>query len=406
MKKTISIERLYYSITPYVFIILMGGFIAYHIVVGYGVIPAFLGGYFGIASVVVAAIYLLRFPNTLKMNIKRLPIATFIHLSIFTIALTVTFLSSLYNDTPSGAVTQSYNTLILWVSLFLIGFHLLRSNIEKTIRLSYAFYIMFSVFVVIYIISTKSLMLNLTLLSDADSGDVAGYQSLARNLLVISLLLICYSKKISSTLFLTLSSSFLFFYLGARSELAAFIFFIILYTLLKVRHQKKYLFLIIAIFLGLLVLSSVFREELMSSRQLQLLDLEDSSSWQARKYLSKQNINLIKDHPIMGYFGGHALISGSTGSYAHSSLSAYVNYGLFFFIGYVVLSIYSTLISLLKVLKKNSQSYWWYAFSINSVCLLMIIFAKPVFWVIPFFAWGVFFSAKTIDQSSVQKTTQ
>lgn len=396
MTKTISIDRLYCSITPHLFIFLMWGFIAYHIAVGYGVIPAFLGGYFGIASVVVAAIYLPRFPHVLKLNIQHSPIFTFVHLAIFIIALAVTVVSSVYTDIPNEAVTQSYSTLILWMSFFLIGFHLLRSNIEKTVRLSNIYYLLFLVFIVVYITSTKSLMLDLKVLSDSDSESVSGYQSLARNLSIISMLLICYSKRSAFTLFLIITSSFSFFYLGARSEFVGFMFFVSAFMLIKTRHQKKSLLMVIAIIIGLTALTYVFQEEVMTSRQLQLFNLDESSSWIAREELKQRTMAVISNNPILGSFGSHASSSGSAGEYSHDIFSAYTNYGLFFFIGYVGLSLYATFSSLLKILKKNSQSHWWYSFSINATCLLLILFAKSVFWGVPFFAWGVYFSAKTI----------
>lgn len=398
MTKTISIERLYFSITPYLFIFLMGGFIAYHIAVGYGLIPAFLGGYFGIASVVVAAIYVLRFPNTLRLNIQHSPKATFVHLAIFSIALVLTAVSSLYPDISSDAVAQSYSTLVLWISLFLLGFHLLRSNIEKTVRLSYIFYFLFLGFVAVYAVTTQSLSLNLNMLSESDSDSVSGYQSLARNLLVISMLLICYSKRAGLTLFLVLSSCFVFFYLGARSEFVGFLFFILLFMVIKTRHQKKNFLMVIALILGTVFLYYAFQEEILSSRQVQLLNIQDSSSWIAREELKQKNMQLVIDHPILGSFGGHSTLASSIGGYAHSSVSAYVNYGVFFFMGYMGLSMYATFSSLLRVLRRNSQPFWWYSFSINAVCLLLISFAKPVFWPIPFFAWGVYFSAKTLDK--------
>lgn len=399
MTKTISIERLYCSITPYLFIFLMGGFIAYHIAVGYGLIPAFLGGYFGIASAVVAAIYALRFPNVLKLNIQYSPVATFVHLAIFSIALVTTIVSSLYNDIPSDAVTQSYSTLVLWIALFLLGFHLLRSNIEKTVKLSYIFYFLFLGFIAIYAVTTKSLSLDLNIISDSDLDGLAGYQSLARNLLIITVLLICYSKKNTLTLFTIISSCFAFFYLGARSEFVGFIFFILLFMLIKTRHQKKTLLMVIALILGVVFLYYTFQEAILSSRQIQLLNIQESSSWLAREQLERENIQFIVNHPILGSFGGHATLTGGVGGYSHNSLSAYVNYGVFFFLGYIGLSVYATFSSLLEVLRKSTTSYWWYSLSINAICLLLMLSSKPVFWAIPFFGWGLYFSAKTLHNA-------
>ena len=267
----------------------------------------------------------------------------------------------------------------------------------KTVRLCYFFYITFLAFIVFYVTSTGSIMLDLKMVSDGDIEEVSGYQSLARNLLVITVLLICYSKRAFNTFFLIITAIFCFFYLGARSEFVALIFFASIFVLIKTRYQKNIFFVILASLLGALVLFIVFQDELLASRQLQLLDLSDSSSWNAREELEKAGIKQILDNPVFGLFGGHVL-NGGVGRYIHNSLSGYINYGLYFFISYMFISIFTTVKSFIYMTRNPRQSEWWYSFSINICCLLLILTAKPVFWPIPFFAWGVYYGAKSINK--------
>lgn len=398
-----TIEKIYRIITPYLFFALMSGFIIYHIAAAYSFFPLFLGGYFGIVSAAIACLYLPRFLRVLTSNIRTNPILTYLHFSIFIYALVVTLVASFYNDIFAEAVNQSYSMLVMWFSLFMLGFYLMHSNVIKTVRLSYIFYIFFLVFILFYVVNTGSVMLDLKMVSEGDVEEVSGYQSLARNLLVTVVLLICYSKKAINTSFLVITAVFCLFYLGARSEFVAFIFFAILFVVIKTRYHKKYFFVILATLLGALTLFVVFQDELLASRQLQLLDLSDSSSWNAREGLKEAGIKQILDNPVFGLFGGHVL-SGGVGRYIHNSLSGYVNYGAYFYFNYMFISIYITLNSFYRVLKHPNQQKWWYSFSINSCCLILILFSKPVFWPIPFFAWGVYFGVKSFYYAQTPTT--
>lgn len=395
ISSTVDIENFYQTITPYLFFALFAGFVLYHLGIAYQLIPAFAGGYFGIASLIVAVIYVLRIPKILSFNFKSNLVVSFVHISIFIYALAVTLISAAYEyNFNHPVVIQSLNTLTLWVSLFTLGFYLVRSNTQKTFKLNYLFFILFSIYIIFYIVTTQSVMFNLsTVLSDETEG-VSGYQSLARNLFVICLFLLSFSSKAVNIITFILTSVFVLFFLGARSEFAVFLLLSAVYMLLKSRNNYKYFIISLISILLTSILFIIFKDNILDSRQFQLLDYSDSSSWNARERLKEEGMKTIFNNPVFGSFGAHAA-SGDIGRYIHNSLSAYVNYGLYFFISYIFISLYATTLSFLNILKTNSN-VWTFSFLINLGCLLLIIFAKPVFWPIPFLAWGVFFGAKSI----------
>lgn len=393
----LNLENFYQSATPYIFFALFGGFVIYHLALAYRLFPSFLGGYFGVACAITAIFYFFRLPKILQYNFTSNKLLAFLHFSIFIYALMVTILAT-FEDIANLAIQQSFNTLILWFALFTLGFYFLRSNIQKSVRLNYIFSLFFLGFIIFYIISTKSAMLKLTTISDVDPSDITGYQTLARNLLVISLFLLCYSQKTLNTLFLILSFIFVFFFLGARSEFVAFLLISSLFMLIKTMNNSKYLIVTILSLVGAFILFFAFQESIMESRQFQILDYSDSSSWSAREDLKEIGVKQIIDNPIFGLFGGHVL-NGQTGDFIHNSLSAYVNYGLFFYIGYMLISIYATFDSFLRVIKNSNSSEWLYSFLINSACLFLILTTKPVFWGVPFFAWGIYFSIRSMPDS-------
>lgn len=405
MKRTVSIEQFYLSITPYIFFLLMCGFIAYHLGGAYGFFPLFLGGYLGVASAAVAFIFFFRMPHIIKTNLQSNFIITYIHCSIFFYALAVTLIAMLYKDTPSGVVDQSFTTLVLWIAFFSLGFYLLRADVQKIIRFSYVFYILFLMSMIYYVINTGSVAFNLQGISKDDKDGLASYQALATNLLIVSLFLISYIKNTANTLFLIISSIFLFFLLGARSEFVGLLLFVTIFMLIKTRYNRKYFFMTTLSIVFLVVMWAVFEEDIISSRQFQLFNYSDSSSWSAREELENRGIKQIADNPILGNFGGHA-INGEVGDYIHNSLSAYVNYGLYFYISYIGISVFTAFSSFLRLIKNTDNSEWWYSFSINIICLFLMMFSKPIFWAIPFFAWGVYFSAASTSNISINTSSK
>lgn len=133
------------------------------------------------------------------------------------------------------------------------------------------------------------------------------------------------------------------------------------------------------------------------SRQFEVLDFSASKSWKGRLALQEKALGQIMENPLLGKFGGHVLTEdtgkfakGHAGRYAHNALSAWVSYGLAGFLLYLALTLYCCLVSARHViLKRVDEPFWMFAFTLNLVCLLLVIVSKPVFWPLPALGWGI-----------------
>ena len=133
------------------------------------------------------------------------------------------------------------------------------------------------------------------------------------------------------------------------------------------------------------------------SRQFEVLDISSSKSWKGRLALQNKALEQIAENPLLGKFAGHVLTEdtgrfekGHAGRYAHNALSAWVSYGLAGFLLYVSLTLYGCLVCARHViLKRQDEPIWIFAFSLNFVCLLLIIVSKPVYWPLTALGWGV-----------------
>ena len=149
------------------------------------------------------------------------------------------------------------------------------------------------------------------------------------------------------------------------------------------------------------------------SRQFEVLDISSSKSWKGRFALQKKALGQIAENPLLGKFGGHVLTEdtgkftkGHTGRYAHNALSAWVSYGLAGFLLYVSLTLFGCLVTARHViLKRVDEPLWTFAFTLNLVCLLLIIVSKPVFWPLPALGWGVLAQALISQKTRVEFTS-
>lgn len=386
----------YKRLTPFMFFALFPGYVIYHLLISYQLISPFLRGYFGIMTAVVAFVYVLKISSVLNISVKQNSLIALINILLFINALAITLIAILNNSLNILlAVEQSFIMLISWICFFSLGIYMMRSDLPKLIQINIWFFISFLFFVVYYVISTKSVMLSLADISGVDESKVSGYQLIAQNISIIGYLLLCFAKNSKKLFMIILSFTFVLFFVGARSDFAIFIVCSLLLTLLKSRFNLKYfLSIILAIGVSTFVFFN-YKDNLGDSRQLQLLNISDASSWQARESLRLEGIQAIKNNPIFGSFGAHVK-DGDAGAYIHNILSAWENYGLLFFVFFMINSLYITISSFKKYMKTNSQK-WSYVFIFNFSCLAIVCISQPIFWAIPFMAWGIYIGAKSTD---------
>ncbi len=371
------------------------GYLLYHTLVALGLIPAFLGGMFGLMSVLLTALFLPLLPYLQR---ELLAATRGYGLAVVGLLGFVLVWSAAGVVTQGGAAmrvaaTQSLETVVLWLVLFLVAYRLPLDEawLVRSMWIAFAVTVLY---LAIYVATTGKVMFFARSLGDANAEEVSTYQGYARSAMVMLVFLLAVTRSALKRAAIIGLGGFVMFLLGARSELYGFL--ILSMGLLGVWSgiSARYLAIMMAILvLGIVTLATQF-EAIAESRQLQVFDLSGDSSWQARQRLEQKAVEQLLAHPLIGDFGGHIGVGGSDGGYAHNVLSAWVNYGLPGFALYLGLTLAALAGSAHRmILARDLSSCWVLAFSMNAVCLLLMVIAKPVFWPLPALGWGCFANA-------------
>ncbi len=424
------------------FFLLFPGFLFYHQFVAMGLIPRFASGFFGYVSVGALLAFLVILPlNTdwLKKTAGNRYVQWVLVFLVFTSLWTLAHYLILNDDYITKASVQSLETLIFWSCLFLIG--LLLPLDSKFLRWSFlASFLVIMLFLLYFSVSTDSISYY-TRRIHGQTEDISSYQGFARSVLFTLLLLLAVFNSFRARAFFVIGGVFVLFMLISRSDFYAFLAVSIVLCVIYGIKQPKYLLLLLLVSVEVVLLAipdiapriaaiteTRAPEKIVPvpaapedtttpatgqvntrpdpdkaaapprlSRQFEVLDISSSKSWKGRFALQKKALGQIAENPLLGRFGGHVLTEdegkyakGHTGRYAHNALSAWVSYGLAGFLLYVSLTLFGCLVTARHViLKRVDEPLWTFAFTLNLVCLLLIIVSKPVFWPLPALGWGV-----------------
>ena len=312
-----------------------------------------------------------------------------------------------YNDgSTSPAVLQSFLLLFCWFTLVLVGYFFIQNNKEISLKILLIFSGLFFLYAIIYMITEGKFMLNFGAPENSDLGKVSGYQSIARSFLLISFFCIAFLKNRTFSIFATIGFAILLFAIGARSEFYAFLAAILAYHFLLSLKLKTSMIAIIIILVSSVGLGTYFFDQISESRHFQIVNLDESSSWNARKQFEEKAIRDIKNNPILGNFGGHVR-DGSVGESAHNIYSAYSNYGLIFFILFLLINLYIFIKSTVKLIQLPNNKEWNFLFLLSFSVVLLLFTSKSVFWEVPFLLWGAFLGVRYTEKTQLvlNKTT-
>lgn len=381
--------------------LLFAGFALYHTLLINKLIPPFLGGYFGIFTIFAFVTILPFIKYFYDQNIKSSPLFLFLNTFAFLNVLLVTLIFSYYNGFSNDAVKQSYELVIYWSCFMLMGYFFMLSDKNKTRKIFYYFTLLYLLYIVYFVITEGKLMLSFGNSDDFERDEVSGYQGIARSFLIIAVIATVYIENKIKAIFAAIIFSFILFVIGARSEFYGFVGAILAFhAFMSFKYKSSFIaiasLITIAVFLGI-----YYFDDLMQSRQLQVLDLNQSSSWIARQDMKEFAIRQIKQSPFLGEFGGHVKYF-STGTYSHNALSGYVNYGVIFFIIYVGMCIFTFVNSLYALIKRPNNKEWALSFMMSFIVLFLIVTAKPVFWPITYLSIGFYLGAKYLSYTQAK----
>lgn len=393
---TLEVSRVAAEVGLYV---LFPGFFFYHLAVTGGLIPSVVGGLFGPATVILTVVFLVCAPQIVKKYIRAGKAVFFAFGLLFFYCLIWFLLHHYTTDVPyrDEAAEQVVGLLFSWFALFVTGVVLpaQRSRFRWVLSIS----ICLIVVTTLLLFNTDTMMFNPRSLYDFSDG-VATYQGYARSALLTALFLLGVCSNLGRMLLVFAPSAVLLFLLGARSELFGFV---ALGGVLSLLEAFKSIKRVVAL-LFVLGVSGVFLanhvEDFMASRQSEVLDLDQATSWQKRREYQAIAFKQIIDSPVIGMYAGH-FEAGGKGAYAHNATSAWVEFGAFGFVLYVGLTVYCAVISYRKYRRERVDgAIWRLSFYINFVALLLVVISKPVFWTIPALGWGLVVSSLLRERSS------
>lgn len=376
--------------------ILFPGFIIYHLLLAMDSISPLLAGLFGPFAVFILMVYILILTFILQKPLNASPVffTSIILFYIYAICWILGHYLTISEKYIGTASLSALTGLILGGALFFIG---LQFSYEKKYIIKLFVVLMFGMFagLIYFAFTTNEVMFSLHKNIDVENPDsIASYQGIARSIIVMAVLVFSFYKRFVERIATMFVSVFILFFIGARSELYGFLFFCLVYLLCRSVKNIKWLVFAFFVLAGIIYFGTSNSEWLSKSRQIEVTNLSESSSWQMRKEFQNTAFNQIKDSPLFGYFGGDLAAYGSQGCEAHNALSAWVTYGLIGFLLYTSLIAVATIISSYYFFKYPMSSYWTLSFAINCICLFLIIASKSVLWVLPPLGWGLYINAR------------
>ena len=396
----INIQKISLSLGAFCFTLLFAGFVFYHTLVLNQLIPPLFGGFFiqaAVISLILLAPFSLRFLNqTLKTSFY----FSFFQLTAFLLVTIITIIFIYYDGPTSPAVLQSFLLLFCWITLILIGYFFIQYPKEKILRNLLIFSGLFFIYAIFYMITEGKFMLKFGASENSNLGEVAGYQSIARSFLLISFFCIAFVKKRIISIIITLGFTIILFSIGARSEFYAFLAAIFAYHILLSLKLKTSMIAIILILISSLGLGTYFFDHISESRQFQVFNLDESTSWNAREEFEKKAMRDIYQNPFLGNFGGHVR-DGSVGEGAHNIYSAYSNYGLVFFVIFIAINVYIFIKSIIKLIKFPYNKDWNFIFLLAFSVVLLLFTGKSVFWIVPYLLWGAFLGVEYSEKNVI-----
>jgi hypothetical protein len=375
------------------FLTLFPGFVLYHYSVAQGWIPPFLGGLFGSVAALLAVFALLLSPWLAAEGF----VGALVPASV--VAITVGYIAAwaianylFLRGEPYGAAAEweALSALGGWIAMIFVG-----GCYAFDARMGRRALVWASALIILALVHAmyrfrSPLGPYLTFSGDDQDVGVASYQGVGRSIVVTAIFLAAGMRTTRRRLGVLAGAGFFLVLLGSRTDLFTVLAIIVAVLALTVLRGRLIatMGVLLACYVAYVVIAPLFLE----TRNAEIFDLANSSSWQARHELEVIALGVIHQHPILGDFGYQQRIGGS-GFYAHNALSAWTNYGLLGFGLYIGLILYFLLASLRRLMRSPlADPATVAAFHLNLAALIQTV-ATPVFTPLPALGWGVALNA-------------
>ncbi len=319
-------------------------------------------------SICIAIIYLI-YKNKVKINDR---IIFVLLILLFINILQAIQLPFLFKDYDTNSIIKTLPDAIIhpWVFL-LIGFYIQKiianNRYDKLIKILWGIY---SLIIFFYSITNSSFAI---LTKGAQI-----YLMLADSYALLSFLLIV--KLDRRRIIYIIISAVLLFTLLSRTSFFLFLFSFIIFYLIYYPKQTIFVLTISVIAIGIFIVTlnyTVSDRKLQEHRMLRLLTKNEDHSRLKRVELLNEGIESIKENVLFGDFMGDIKEKNRTGNYIHNILSYWRQYGIFVFLGIIVLTLlnYFT-ISRLFLNKRKRTRYVGFLFLYSTFFIAEIIIAR------------------------------
>jgi hypothetical protein len=368
-------------------LLLFPGFFFYHTLVAFGYLPAVLGGYYGSVSLLFLALgipLMLYGFRRRYLSVDRIDVA-FVLLSVFVVIWAVIhWRFGNFHQRDPELLTQSLSGVALWTVSYVLfrGFSPSRRHVLVFMAATAGM-------IVIAGVNAESGFFYARQLADDSGSDIVStYQGFSRSAVVMLMILLGAASN-RWLPWIYLAGLGLLFLLGARSEFAGFLLVGILAIYLRVGLTRFALLAVPVLALGLWVLLDLALEVSVVSRIFRLLEYQTDNSFNERMYLSDRALADIGANPFIGSYGGYLVYSG-IGGYAHNALSAWHNFGLIGFVGFVYLIFQSLRTSLPTAMHAGTRSPESVLAALMAVFVAVLaVAAKSMFFPLFAAAWAL-----------------
>lgn len=351
------------------FLVLFPGFFFYHTLIGRGLMPAFLGGFFRPMALVfifaAACVALL----AKKAHVNRPGPAGMLYLCVLAWTAVVAIWHYLIGTQVGNLemLDWSLSGIALCVACYLISRYI---PLHPKIFKATLFACLSGMVLIVMFLATDG-MFYLTAEGLAEEK-TASYQGFARSLAITGILLVAIAPRGWFRVALAVATTVALFLNGARSEFVCFVLALLaLWAAYAVwRRGSAFPMVMLIALIALLPFLSLeaVQQVLPENRQLQLFDLGTATSAIVRLELAQAGWEEIGKSPLFGSYGFYYNKDG-VGSYPHDLSAAWVNLGLPGFVGYLIL------FTLLVALPVNAVRKGCLSSPVVSVALLTSVFA-------------------------------
>lgn len=391
MRLTANLDRknIFLKNTDFLFFILLfPGVFFYNFLNGKGIYMLTLGGFF------TPLLLLYFFFRSFDFFYKK---KSFYFSPILIVFLVLIFFMTFFNlfsylvssFSDNQKIMILYNTsesLFLYVGLFVFGANF-RELKKWQLKICFMIFIV-EFFCIIQNVSSYGIFEYVNVHEVSSKITFSTYQDIARGVIILLFVLFSHYDRFTVKFFLMVFGTVMLFFIGARTQLIAWLLVLFVDFLFFSDKRSRIAFLAIFIASMVYVLKNIDFFE--TKRIFQLFSEKHNSSYYLRSIMLNEGLKGIVSSPIFGDYGGQVRVFGSFGSYIHNFLSAWRQYGIFGFFLYIFFILLIFIEGIKSVIFHKNQMTKFVLY--NAIYIVFVVsFSSPIFWSDPGLAAGILY---------------